>query len=175
MLAELGLKNVLELPLAKTIQATMPLGSLAGQVPAHVGSSVIWGGLQGAVVGQVSTFELHCLDPGGGVFNWWHQSSFQNICTMALQTVETVWLTGPFACNPMQMNNNPSVSRFSRGTNAVIHTAADPEIQLPMPSSNYAPMYIPKGSFLTISPASTTAAMRFVMSYTGITATEGGE
>ena len=79
LIEQLGLKNVLDMPVRENIQPVIALDSMAGFVPANIGRRFLAGGIPPANVAEFSTFELISLDPGGCVVFGLHQRADADI------------------------------------------------------------------------------------------------
>lgn len=175
LLRELGLKNVAEMPLRESIQPVIPLASMAGQVPVHVGSVALSGGVASAAAAQRSAFQLQILDPGGAVLQWVHDLS-DNVSGIFTSETPLVWSTGPTLTRVVQFNNGvPSPSIMNMGAVAGGALLTDPEIGELMPVAQFAPLYIPRGHYLQIIDTATNDEFRLTVCWCGITATEGGD
>lgn len=177
LLRRLGHKNQLEMPVLETIQATIPLASMAGQVPVHVGGVTIGGGNSSSAIAEYSGFQLHSLDPGGLVVQWIHNDA--NISFyMGLSDTATTWLSGAGICVPLNFTNNPSVSVLEFGNAASPVSSLAPQFKgqgLLVPSGDFAPLYVPRGSYLTMLSKSSNTSVRMSFCWCGIMATEAGE
>lgn len=175
LIAELGFKNVAEMPVLPSIQPTIPLASMAGQVPVHVGSVALGGGVASAVVGQRSAFQLQVLDPGGAVLQFIHDITV-NASGIFVSDTPLVWATGPTPTSVQQFNNGPpSPSLVSLGAVAGGAALTDPEVTVNFPVAQFAPLYIPRGSYLQLIDSATNKEYRTTICWCGITATEGGD
>lgn len=174
LIRELGLKNVAEMPVRESVQPVMPLATMHGQVPVHVGGVAVWGGARTAVVGEFSTFQIQCLDPGGGILQWVKQVGTATL-VWELTAASQIWLTGPSTLQRQDFTNNPSPSVAEIGTIAAAGAATLPEMGEQIPNSNFAPLYVPRGSFVRFTQSASNVTLRMCFGWCGITATEGGD
>ncbi len=70
LIAELGLKDIRDIPLVERIQPVLTVGDLTAQTPPHVAPSAIFGELISQVVAENGVFEIQCLSAGGGFVDW---------------------------------------------------------------------------------------------------------
>jgi hypothetical protein len=173
----LGLKNIIEMPISPVIQPVIPLDVAKGQVPAHVGSVAMSGGVVGPQVGEQSAIELLSLDPGGIVIQWFSQTSGIAV-GIVLEEAATVWGTlGPTPATILQFNNdNPTVSLLTLGTTLAVAPPTNPfVIQDGIRFADYAPLYVPRGFRLKIITSIANTLMLASIVWCGITASEGVE
>lgn len=176
LIRELGFKNVAEMPVRESIQPVIPLGSMAGQVPVHVGSVAVFGGQTTAVAGQRSSFQLQCLDPGGGILMGLSEVTTNIFMLARLATAPLVWATGPTTLPPQQFNNEiPTASVAELGNIAATFGLQAPPLFSNWPVPTFAPLFVPRGTFVQAQTEGTNVAARCLFLWCGITATEGGE
>lgn len=168
---QLGEKGIIEMPVSKNIQLTMPLDTMAGQVPAHVAGVAMFGGLQTLIAGEASTFALQCLDPGGGIVV---EISNCDVPYSELEVTTTApaWLTGPTACARQDFTNNPCQSVAFFGTQAVSVVFDKPIISTKVGPPVFAPLYVPRGSWLILRSIVVASIRRWAVTWCGISATE---
>lgn len=176
LLEELGLKNIIEMPVRTEIQPTLNLNSMAGQVPVHNGGCALFGAVQSAVAGEASALSVSSLDPGGCVLNW----AFLPNTPFYVQIIEgpPTWLTGPTECTAQNFTVDPIDSRVWRGTVAAFTSTILPFFSGPitLPNTHFAPLLIPKGFTLNfIVAAANLAYSGLSVCLTGIKATQSEE
>lgn len=175
LLAELGHKNQIEMPVSKTIQVTMPLDSMVGQVPVHVAGMTVAGGWVGAQAGEYPTIELQALDPGGAVLMFTQQNTATDVSWQVVPG-PTTWLTGPGVMTNLDFTNSPSVSVVRNGTSAAVVNTFLPRFQKGWFNfGGFAPLLIPRGQTLRIVGNTANVSTYYVIGFCGIAATENGE
>lgn len=178
LLRQLGHKNVIQMPVRDDIQATMPLASMAGQVPVHVGGCAVFGCFQTAIAAEGGALEVVCLDPGGGILQWIESSS--GPFRLTIGTAPAVWLTGPTPAVPQHFTNDPTATTAQFGTVAILAFPTDIPYFIGggaggVPNSAFAPMYVPRGSRVLVQASAVNAIFAGNVGWCGIQATEGGE
>jgi hypothetical protein len=174
LLRELGLKNIIEMPVRTEIQPTINLDSMAGQIPVHVGGVAIMGGKAQANALEASAFKLTCRDPGGGILMS-IQRGASSILRMDLfdGASQTAWgAAGPVPMKVLNFTNNPTRSILESGSWAVTAGADAIEIAQFVGAPDYAPLYIPPGGVLELSGNVVNSSRTLTLLYCGITATE---
>lgn len=175
LLEELGLKNVLEMPVRPEIQPVIQLDSMAGQVPAHVGSVALIGGQTGAQAGELSIMDLNVLDPGGGILMFVNRRTLNTFYEIRLSTVPTAFATvGPTRLTNLNFTNGPPTPSFA-DVGSTLEAATGITFQFGDSGfgwSGYAPLYVPRGTHLKISTLGVTQELRIGLGWCGITATE---
>ena len=175
LLASLGHKNVLEMPVRPDIQTVIGLGTMAGQVPAHVAGSVVFGGTQPAVAAELATYEIQSLDPGGLVI----QDVTQDFSTLntvwRVSATPIAWTTGPTPLVPQHFTNSPSLSLARMGASVTGVLGTEPEFRSEWFRQAFAPLVLPRGMNLQFIGVSVNVGLRMNFSCVGIAASEGGE
>ncbi len=168
LISRLGLKNIIEMPVRGDIQATIPLTTMYGQVPVHVAGSALAGGVGPSAVGEYTAFELQCLDAGGLVLNW----TYSDIMAIRISETPLVWLSGPTNLPLQHFSSEPSASLCRMGTMAAISWNVYPPVTLNCSVSDFAPLYVPRGSFVQMWTGTANQSRRVTFCITGISATE---
>lgn len=170
LIAELGLKNVTELPLAERIQPVISLDSMRGQVPLHQGPVGLFGGLTATSLLEYSLFELISLDPGGLVICFMYHSLLSGF--ISVRTDVLAWgAFGPTPHPAQQFGNTPVASLVNSGTTLVVPSVDEPIIGQ-LEAGSYAPLYVPRGSRAVFQTLSINTAFNFGIQVMGITATQ---
>jgi hypothetical protein len=175
LIARLGLKNIVEMPPRLDIQATIPLGTMYGQVPVHVAGVALIGGYQASVVGEQVMFELQCLDAGGGVLQAVAFDSAVRVYRMIISTTPVVWDTGPVAMDTQQFSNEPTLSVGRSGARIAALTADYPTIINRTCPTPFAPLYVPRGQYIQVQNNIANLDSACTFYWCGISATEGEE
>lgn len=175
LIRELGLKNA-EIPVIESIQPTMPLASMAGQVPVHVGAVAMGGGYSAATAAEHSAYQIQVLDPGGLVIQWISALDITATFMVTVQPIPIPWLTrGPVALTVQQFNNgNPTLSQLDVGTAAAPVTTV-PAFRREILACPFAPLFVPRGSYLWVVRETPNSAAWLSLCWCGITASEGGD
>lgn len=174
LLTALGKKNIIEMPVADTIQPTLPLGSMYGQVPVHMGSVAVAGSIVSAVVGENSSFELQCLDPGGLIIQWIIRGESTSLSFQVSDTA-LVWLTGGAAVVNQDFTREPSRSVMRSGNIAGIAVSNIPQLGEYIPEARFAGLYLPRGRFFQMTTGTNNSQRKATICWCGITASEGGD
>lgn len=175
LLRELGLKNIIEMPVSETIQPVLPLASMLGEVPVHVAGAAIFGGSQAQVAAEWGVLELQCLDPGGAVLLFILQAAFNLQVRIEMDTTPTTWLTGPTALPPLNFTANPTLSVANKGTRVAGPSSIIPEFGIGFPAQDFGAFLIPRGSFLRLASTTANQVLAGSIAICGIAATEGGD
>jgi hypothetical protein len=173
LIGEFGLKNVTELPLARDIQAVIPLDSMRGQLPLHQGPVSLVGGSVPAAALEYSAIQLTSLDPGGLIVMGF--STIGGVLIFSVTTSQTpvVWgAVGPFAYVPTQFGRDPMQSVIQGGTTAAVPNPLTPTL-LELRGDQYAPFHLPRGWFCLIQCVTVNSAFICSIPLMGIRATEG--
>lgn len=172
-LRELGLKNVAEMPVRETVQPVLPLGSMYGQVPVHVASVCMWGGIGIPVGGTFTRYEITCLDPGGGILQAVWQVAPVLSFEIQLTTTPVGWDVGPTLLAPVHFTNEPTPSIANIGNTAAGVGIDHPRFDFEVGRSAFAPLFVPRGSQVQIVSEALNVGARVNFLWCGITATEG--
>jgi hypothetical protein len=150
LLAELGLKNVIEMPVAPTIQPTIPLDTLRGNVPLLQRSVAVYGGTVAAVALEFSAIRVVSLDPGGVSLEWFAQPSGLPLTfTLRVDPLVTGVLNNAVAHPPQIFGNDPVISTVTSGSLVGAPIAALPII-IDIPISAHGRLHLPRGFQLTL-------------------------
>lgn len=174
LLARVGDKNIIEMPLTRSIQATIPLGSMYGQVPVHVAGVAMFGGATGAIVDERAAYEIVCLDPGGGVLQWFDYVGNAKTMRLDLSATPLVWTTGPTIQSNLNFTNEPTLSFLRMGHVSDALSDTQPSIT-DLHAGDFGPLYVPRGSHVQLVMNSANDAANYYFAWCGISATEGGE
>lgn len=170
LIAQYGLKNVSELPLAERVQPVISLDTMRGQVPMHQGPVALFGGNVGAQAGQYGTFECISLDPGGFVVSFVFISLASGFITVTNEPV--VWGgLGPIPHPPQNFGNQPIASVVNSGTTPIVPTVVHPVVPGIEPGA-YAPLFVPRGSRIVFTTLSVFQGYNFSIQIMGVTATQ---
>jgi hypothetical protein len=174
LLQELGLKNVVEMPIADNIQTVLPLPTMAGHVPQHNGRVALFGGVQGGVVGEFSLFDIHCLDPGGGIVLG-AASDLAPKDVILRPTPPTWGGVGPVAVPASDYTNDPTVSVCTKGSQVAAVGFTAPRMYQSIQPSPLAQLYVPRGQHFRILSTTVNAQVSLHIQWIGIGATESEE
>lgn len=172
LLAALGHKNIVEMPVSKNIQVTMPLNAMAGKTPLHAGGVALIGGFVTGIVAEFSAMAVQCLDPGGGVVQW---ADGGGVTEARVSPTLPIWLTGPTALTVQNFTRTPTISLGYVGTLAAPLATTPYFTGQAMPNSNYAPLWVPRGSWFVMTANLANSTRTFGVAWCGIEATEGGD
>ena len=173
LIEQLGLKNVLDMPVRENIQPVIALDSMAGFVPANIGRRFLAGGIPPANVAEFSTFELISLDPGGCVvFGLIQAAAFASQLVTVTQTPPVVWgLSGPVAHNVQPFGSEPSACRLNAGTVVAAPSSLNPVFDL-MGAGWNVPMFLPHGSRMIVTARTANASFNMTFQCMGIAASQ---
>lgn len=178
LLRAVGLKNVIEMPVTQTVQPTIPLMTMAGQVPVHTAPQAFGGGVFLGSVGEASVCEIVSLDPGGVIVQTLDTGGGSVIVVPTLQDAPFVWgLAGPIAL-PLEQTQplTPVVSLMNLGSGGGAPASTLPRFAGRDPFPNVSPgFYLPKGRRLILSTLSLNALLPISVILLGIQATEAEE
>lgn len=178
LLAQLGHKNVIEMPVSKNIQATLPVASMAGQVPVHPAGVTMAGGYQVATVGEYTVYEIQSLDPGGFVWQFSESKTATDV-VLAVTPNKIAYLTaGPIVHPNVNFTSNFSLSRMTSGTTVLPgSTTTKPRFGANefFNWNGFAPFLVPRGMNLQIHCVSANTALYLTCGWCGIAATENEE
>jgi len=173
LIEQLGLKNIVEMPVRENIQPVIALESMSGYVPANIGRRFLAGGIPPSNIAEFSTFELVSLDPGGTViFGLVQAAAFASQLVTVSQTPPVVWgLSGPVVHNIQQFGSEPSLAQLNTGTTAVGPGILDPIFDL-MGSGWNVPMFLPHGQRMLIVARASNTAFNLTIQAMGIAASQ---
>ncbi len=173
LLAELGLKNVQDLPITERIQPTISVGDLSDVTPPHVAPSAIFGDFQAALVLFRALFEFQCLAPGGAFVEW---ISWESAVANGNIRIRPAAIGPGLAVLPVagQASRDPIVSI---GRSGVILPSGLPSGAIINANAVFVsfsprPMFIPRGQFLSVESGATNAAVGFGMGWREVPASE---
>jgi len=174
LLRALGLKNVIEMPVSQTIQPVLPLESMAGQLPVQNGPTGLFGGNVAAVVGENGAIEVVSLDPGGCIILRFESTSVR-VYIVHVQQTAFPFLTGPVTHVPQVLSRDTPLTQVFSGNGIDTDSFINPRITGLGSGSNFGPVFLPRGSRMTIVDAGTNVANSWNILILGIAATEGGD
>lgn len=147
LLEELGEKNIIEMPVSKTIQPVIALDTMRGQVPLHQSPIALFGGFVAATLGETSAFEITSLDPGGVNLIWFNNSEAVggpvNVNVNTTGTPLAFLAVGPTVHPPTNFGVDAILSTVLSGTAAAITNVTARVLQIN--PGTYAPLHIPRG------------------------------
>lgn len=174
--AELGLKNVIEMPVGLSMQAVIPLETMAGMVPVHQSPQAMFGGLAQAFAAEHSTVEISSLDPGGVYLEYFQQSGGVPT-TVSVRTGQNPVIysgVGPIVNPPQDFQTDGVLSTVTHGTVVAAPLANTPELLLGTLALVH-PIWLERGQRIVISALTANAAFRFNLVLMAIVATQAEE
>lgn len=180
LLAELGLKNVIDMPVSQSIQPTIPLASMLGQVPYHSAPMALFGGdVVGAAAPQHSAIELVSLDPGGGLLLYFYQSPGAAPPRLRIEITDPAfpmaWTVGPVNHPAQNFGDEDVLTTVASGTTLNAAPAVAPTILELLPASAPA-LWVPRGKRVrVINAVSGGFGIGFALAWMGIAATQSGD
>ena len=171
LLAELGLKNIIEMPVSSTIQPTLSLDSMAGQVPLHQSAVSMFGGDAPSVVGEHAGIQIKSLDPGGVVLEWFEQTNPVAMIMQMMSGTPIAWDTGPTLLPSQTFGEAPVQSTVEFGYTIGIPPSNTPRV-LGILRPRWGKLLIPRGSFFVIRNIAANFPISFGLQLTAVAATE---
>lgn len=177
LVRELGLKNVVEMPVRETIQPVLNLDVGEGTYPVHVGPMAISGGKEAGQAGEKTVFELHSLDPGGVVLNWITMVANTSSWVEMDGTVTAWSASGPNPGTVLHLTNGPrSISTLTFGTDALVALDGDPRIALEgIRAPEFGHLFIPRGQYFRIITGANAQSLYCCFCWCGIGASAADE
>lgn len=172
LLNRLGLKNVVEMPMAGNIQTVLPLRTMAGAVPCHTGRLAMWGGASPAVPGEYAAFEFVSVDPGGSEILAILQANSAVQVVVVTSGSPIAWAaTGPINHPAQQFGSELSASSYWSGTVLGPPSTLDPFIVDIQPGL-MPPLFLSHGQRLKLTSRAAGVAQNMTVIALGISATQ---
>lgn len=173
--AELGLKNVSEMPVGLALAATVPLETMAGMVPVHQSPQAMFGGTTGLAVGEFSAAEFTCLDPGGAYLEVFQQSGVTITINLTTGAAPLVFAAvGPLAHPAQQFQVDPVLSTVVSGTILAAPVLTTPQL-LDIWAPYKHPLWVERGRRIVFTALNANTAFRFYLTAMAISATQAEE
>jgi len=173
LINELGLKNVIGMPVSERLQVVLPLDTMQGQVPLHQGPVAMFGGQLPGVVGEFTTWEVQSLDPGGCIVEQVIQdAAIVTTYELTAPATPTAFDTGPAFLPPVQFGATPLLSTVRFGQTIAGVGATGPRFQSLLQLRPAARLFIPRGEVRVFKSFAANTAITLAVTLSGITASE---